>query len=151
MNADKNNGPKNVSLKKHEVLCLEGDIETDLYVVEKGKLIVCLVKGTQVSPLAFIGPKEFIGEMSFFDKGPRSANIIALEDCLLTKISSEEMYKSLPRWLISMGRTMAKRIRTTDEVIRGKGLKFANAESMQPLSIEDQRTYYLAITNKKKK
>lgn len=150
MNENKVSGQESIILKKHDVLCLEGDLETDLYVVEKGQLIVCVIKGTQVSPLAYIGPNEFIGEMSFFDKRPRSANIIALEECQLTKITSDAMYKSLPRWLISMGRAMANRIRLTDEVIRSKGLKFANAESIKPLSIDEQRTYFQAVSLKKK-
>lgn len=141
---------ESVILKKNEVLCLEGDLDIDLYFVEKGNLLVCVAKGTQISPLAYIGAKEFIGEMSFFDKRPRSANIIALEDCLLTKIPAEVIFNTLPRWLISMGRAMATRIRITDESIRTHGLKFSHAESIKPLSMNDQRALYLALVKKQK-
>ena len=68
-----------IELMKNDVLCREGDIETDLYVVQSGELLVCVRKGSQVTAVAKLGPGEYIGELSFFDNKPRGADIIALE------------------------------------------------------------------------
>ncbi len=138
-------GLDKVTLDKHEILCREGDEDTDLYLVLSGRLLACVVNGTQVSPLAYIGPGEFIGELSFFDGEPRSANIISVDKTELAKIPSDILKKELPIWLDIVGKSMAHRIRRTDEVIRKSGMKRQNVESTKPLTIEEQRLFYRAI------
>ena len=60
-------GPLSHELKKDDILCLEGEFDHDLYFVHKGELLVCVLKGSQITPLAHLEAGEYFGEMSFFD------------------------------------------------------------------------------------
>ncbi|MBL7665654.1 MAG: cyclic nucleotide-binding domain-containing protein [Bacteriovoracaceae bacterium] len=137
-----------IFLKKDQILCREGDNETNLFIIKRGKLLVCLKKGTEVIPLAHLGAGEFVGELSFFDGEPRSANIIALEECELSKIPQAEITKKFPAWLILMAKQMTKKIRLYDEVVKGKGLKRKNVESVKPLTIQEQRHFFQILESK---
>ncbi len=130
-----------IELKKNDVLCREGDIETDLYVVQSGELLVCIRKGSQVTAVATLGPGEYIGELSFFDNKPRGADIIALGPCKLVKIPAVEIRESFPAWLTTIGKMLALKLRLHDDVIRSKGIKKSNVETIKPLSMDDQRMY----------
>ena len=61
-------GPLTVNLNKNEVLCREGDEDIDLYIIHEGKLLICGLKGSQVTPLAYLEAGEYLGELSFFDQ-----------------------------------------------------------------------------------
>lgn len=135
-----------VELKKNEVLCREGDVETDLYVVQSGELLVCVRKGTQVTAVAKLGPGEYIGELSFFDNKPRGADIIAVSECKLVKIPAVEIRESFPAWLTTVGKMLALKLRLHDDVIRSKGIKKSNVETIKPLSMDDQRMYFQILS-----
>lgn len=135
-----------VELKKDQVLCREGDIETDLYVLLEGKLLVCVRKGTQVTAVATLGQGEYIGELSFFDNRPRGADIIALENSKLVRIPATEIRQSFPSWITTMGKVLAQKLRLHDDVIRQKGIKKAKVESIKPLSIDEQRHYFKLLS-----
>ncbi len=131
-----------VELKKDQVLCREGDRETDLYIVLEGELLVCVRKGSQVTAITRLGKGEYIGELSFFDGRPRGADIVALENCRLVRIAAEDLSGSFPSWLNTLGKALAEKIRLHDDVIRQKGVKKAKADSIRPLSQEEQRHYF---------
>lgn len=133
-----------VHLKKDQVLCVEGERNFDLYLIQSGQLMICLSKGSQITPVAILGPDEFLGELSFFDQRPRSANVIALETCSLVKIPLSETHHYFPRWLLKLARFMTSRIRINDELIRGKGIKKAstNVNMVKPLSMQEQGYYF---------
>lgn len=141
-------GPLTLSLDKDELVCVAGDQEVDLYKVRSGKLMVFVNDGTKITPLAYLGAGEYLGELSFFDHKPRSAHVVAVEPCELIKIPVNELEKQAPKWLITMASHIAQKIRTTDELIRTKGIRRQNVESIKPLSIEDQRHYYQIIESR---
>lgn len=131
-----------LALKKDQVLCREGEIATDLYIVLQGELLVCVRKASQVTAIARIGADEFIGELSFFDGLPRGADIVALTDCQLVKIPVDQITTHFPAWVRTLGQVLSQKLRTLDDVIRQRGIKKGNLESLKPLSIEEQRHYY---------
>jgi CRP/FNR family cyclic AMP-dependent transcriptional regulator len=141
-------GPLTMTLKKDELICVAGDREVDLYKVRSGKLMVFVNDGTKITPLAYLGEGEYLGELSFFDHQPRSAHVVALEECEIIKIPVEELDKQAPRWLITMATHVAQKIRRADEMIRTKGIRRQNVESIKPLSIEEQRYYYKLIEDR---
>lgn len=136
----------NVDLKKNDILCREGDVETDLFIVQSGELLVCVRKGSQVTAIAKLGPGEYIGELSFFDNKPRGADIIALSPCKLVKIPAVEIRQSFPAWIGTLGKMLALKLRLHDDVIRSKGIKKSNVETIKPLSMDDQRMYYQLLS-----
>lgn len=141
-------GPLTMTLKKDELICIAGDLEVDLYKIRSGKLMVFVNDGTKITPLAYLGEGEYLGELSFFDHQPRSAHVVALEDCEIIKIPVEELDKQAPRWLITMATHVAQKIRRADEMIRTKGIRRQNVESIKPLSIDEQRYYYKLIEDR---
>jgi CRP/FNR family transcriptional regulator, cyclic AMP receptor protein len=61
-------------LKKGEVLFREGDLGQEMFFIRSGSVIISKpVTGRVEQVLARIGPGEFFGEMSLFDRAPRSA------------------------------------------------------------------------------
>lgn len=139
---------KNESLKipKDYVLCREGDTDTDLYLVMSGKLLICSRSGRMVTPIAHLSKDEYFGEMSFFDGRSRSADVIALEETTLIKVSSQDLKVQMPTWLLVLAKQMTNKLREIDSVIRDKGIKRKKAKSMKPLSIEEQRHYFQLLT-----
>lgn len=137
-----------IKIGKDRVLCLEGDQESDLYFVTSGKLLICSRSGHMVTPLAYIKKGDYFGEMSFFDSLPRSADVIALENTTLVKVPSSALKEQVPTWLLVMAKQMTNKLRTMDHVIRDRGIKRKNVDSMKPLSIEEQRHFFKIIQNR---
>lgn len=131
-----------IKINANQVLCREGDQESDLYFVTQGKLLICSRSGHMVTPIAYINADEYFGEMSFFDDRPRSADVIAMESSTLVKVSNADIKNQIPTWLLVMAKQMTHKLRTMDHVIRDKGIKRTNVKTIKPLSIEDQRNYY---------
>ena len=66
------------TLKKGQVLFREGEPGEEMFVVKSGSIVVSkLVTGNVEQVLAHMGPGDFFGEMSLFDRSPRSATIQA--------------------------------------------------------------------------
>lgn len=127
-----------LKLKKDEILFLAEEINSDIYIIQKGKVMVFVQKGSQIIPVAYLGQGEYIGELSFFDSAPRSASIICTEDSEFIKIKTTQMHEHFPNWLVIIGQQLTKKIREADELIRSKGIRKKNLESIKPLSIEEQ-------------
>lgn len=134
-------------ISKDQLLCKEGDLDRELYKITEGKLLVCKVVGTMVTPIAYLEKGDYFGEMSFFDNMVRSANVIALEDSTLIKIPQAELKKQFPKWLIITAKSMTNRIRQMNSVIGASGIKRKNKDTIKGLTIEEQRFYYKIINN----
>ena len=135
-----------VEFEKDEVVFREGDPAKDLFKVLSGKLMICSRKNRMVTPLAFLNPGDYLGEFSFLDSKTRSADVIAVKKTALIQIPQAELKKHFPYWLIQVNRSLTKKMRLFNEVIRSKGIKRRNVETIKPLSIEEQRRIYQIIT-----
>lgn len=142
-------GTIKLKLKKDEILFLADDNENDLYVIQKGRVMVFVQKGSQIIPVAYLDAGEYIGELSFFDEGVRSASIICMEDSEFIKISTEEMHKHCPPWMKTLGQQLTGKIRQGDELIRSKGIRKKNVEGIKPLSMEEQTHCFKLVDQKK--
>lgn len=131
-------GTEKISLKKDEILFLAEEVNNDLFIIQKGKVMVFVQKGSQIIPVAYLDQGEYIGELSFFDEGPRSASIICVEDCEFLKIPTEEMNKHCAGWMKTLGQQLTAKIREGDELIRSKGIRKKNVEGIKPLTIQEQ-------------
>ena len=140
-----------VSLKKDDILFLAEENEKDLYVIERGQVMVFVQKGSQIIPLSYLGVGEYIGELTFFDQGKRSASIICTEDSDFLKISVENLHKHCPSWMKTLGSQLTKKIRDGDELIRSKGIRKKNVEGIKPLSMEEQSYCFKLVDLKKNK
>jgi CRP/FNR family cyclic AMP-dependent transcriptional regulator len=83
-------------LQRGEVLFHEGDQGDRLYVVTEGKVKLGRTSADgRENLLAILGPGQMFGELSLFDRGPRSATVTAVTDCRMRSLSHDE----LGRWL----------------------------------------------------
>lgn len=145
---EKISGPLTLNLKKDDMICISGDTDSDLYIIHTGKLMVYVNEKTKITPLAYIGKGEYLGELSFFDGKPRSAHVVCLEDSTLIIIPVTEVGKQFPDWLITIAKDITANLRKTDEIIGKKGIRRKNVETIKPLSIEEQRHFYSLIESR---
>lgn len=137
-----------ISVKKDVLICKEGDLTKDLYYLSSGKLMICSRSGHMLTPLAYIEPGEYFGEMSFFDNLTRSADVVAIQDSTLIKIPQAELKSQFPKWLLLTSKSMTQKLRLMNEVISSRGIRKKNTESITALSIDEQNYYYKIITAK---
>lgn len=100
----------------------QGEMGDAMYLVLEGELRVRLMIGGKETILVQLGAGEFFGEMALFDRGPRSADVVANKDSLLLKISSasfEKLFNLAPElaapFLLSVSKTLAARIRADNK------------------------------------
>jgi len=99
-------------------VCKQGDPGDGMYLVLGGELRARLMQNDQETILATFEVGEFFGDMSLFDRGPRSADVMANQDSLLFKMSVsnfERLLRDAPAlatpFLQASARTLAARIR----------------------------------------
>ena len=100
----------------------KGDHGDTMYCILEGEARVRLLEGTRETILATLGPGEFFGDLSLFDHGPRSADVIANMDTVVIKISAS-MFESLAveapdlavPFLTATIKTLAARIRADNK------------------------------------
>jgi CRP-like cAMP-binding protein len=91
------------TLKRGNVLLREGDPGEEMFLVRHGTVVVSkAVTGPVEQVLARMGPGDFFGEMSLFDREPRSATIQAEPDAdvtllVLDRASLETLIEANPR------------------------------------------------------
>jgi CRP-like cAMP-binding protein len=110
-----------------EVVIQRGVEDRSLYFVAAGSLEVGItyVDGVGANPLARIGAGSVIGEQSFFDAQPRSANAWAVTDgelLCLTREKFGEFAAAEPTMtcdlLFALGRILSLRLRNTTSRVR---------------------------------
>ncbi len=138
-------GPLTKTVASGEMICAAGEKSSDLFIIHSGKLLVFVTDGTKVTPLAYLNAGEYMGELSFFDHEPRSAHVVCVEDATLVQIPVSEVNKQFPPWLVTIAHSVTKKIRHSSNLIREKGIRKKNVETMKPLSIEEQRKFYQSL------
>jgi len=110
---------------KRAIIVTEGDDTDSLYVVLSGKARVYVSddKGREVV-LNQIGPGEYFGEVTL-DGGPRSASVVAVEDCRCAVVKRSELTTFLeqqPELAVHIMRKLASRVRSLTENVRSLAL-----------------------------
>ena len=96
-----------------------------MFFLLEGELRVRMMIGGKETILVTLGPGEFFGEISLFDHGPRSADVVANIDSTLLKISAsafQTLISDAPDlaapFLYAMGKTLTARIRADNKRYR---------------------------------
>ena len=104
-----------------QVIFAEGDRDTCLYVIEKGRVRVGRHDGTERECLfTVLGPGDMFGEESMFDPGPRTSCATAMTDVAAISLEREVLMPLLlarPDVAQRFLRVMARRIRSTSSTI----------------------------------
>jgi hypothetical protein len=115
------------------VVVKQGERGDTMYLILDGELRARLMVGDKETILSTLGPGEFFGDMSLFDHGPRSADVVANVDSTVLKISAakfEALALQSPDlaapFLMATVKTLAARIRADNKRV-GDSVKFARA------------------------
>jgi len=115
-----------VTVKKGNHLFRQGDPSDAMYFVESGMVSVQLeLDGNRILRLKKMGPGTVIGEMGIYTDAPRSASIVAAEDCVLYRLSKrllEALQGRHPRLVSAIHRfvvaLLAERVADTNDKVR---------------------------------
>jgi hypothetical protein len=113
------------------VVVKQGEPGDAMYLVLEGELRARTNVLGKETILATFGPGEFFGDISLFDQGPRSADVVANTDSLVVKLSAEafeRLANEAPELatpvLRAVGKTLTARIRA-DNKRYGDSIKFS--------------------------
>lgn len=100
-----------------EIICNEGDAADSMYVIQSGKVEVMKKTATGAVTLATLNKGDFFGEMSLFDRQPRSATVKASGDARILRIDKKGFFTRAsedPSFAFNILQGMSRRIRSLD-------------------------------------
>lgn len=109
------------SVREGEPIVTRDSDSRDVFFVVKGRcrIVNYSPSGREVA-YAIAGPGEFFGEMAAIDGLPRSATVVALEDCVLASITPQafrDMIEQHPRVSFVIMEKLVRIVRTSDDRI----------------------------------
>jgi CRP-like cAMP-binding protein len=111
-----------VSFGKGSKIITSGEEGHCLYLMLQGSATVSAPPPDEDIEFATLGVGDFLGEISLVDDGPRSANVVAAEDCTLlrfTRITLGVLAGLQPSAAVSIlsaiGSELVKRLRNTNQ------------------------------------
>lgn len=113
--------PKGKVFTPGTYLFREGEPSRSLFLIQRGSVGIRKAKGAAFVELARLYSNEVVGELSFFDRLPRSASAIALtevETLEITFESLDKIYQGVPDYLKTIMASVADRLRKADDTIR---------------------------------
>ena len=115
------------TVKKGQILIREGEAGDEMFIVRRGVVVVSkAVTGPVEQVLARMGPGDFFGEMSLFDREPRSATIQADPEAdvsllVLDRTSLETLIEANPRaaaaFFHALVHVFIERLRTSTDLV----------------------------------
>lgn len=129
-------GPYVAEFKDGDYIFREGDLGTEMYIIADGKVeILNKITGKEVV-IAVLEKGDFFGEMSILEDLPRAASARALTPTKVLAINGstfDQMLRDNPEVAVRMMRKLSRRLRETDELLRGTTMYKSSAT---PLSRE---------------
>lgn len=110
-----------VELRAGEYVFREGDLGTEMYVINEGKVEILNQVGDEEQVLAVLEKGDFFGEMSVLEDLPRAASARAATDIRLLQINGSTfdfLLQGNPEIAVRMMRKLSRRLRETDEMLK---------------------------------
>ncbi len=107
--------------KAGQYLFKEGQASNSMFLIRRGSVGVRKMKGNTFVEIARIYPNQVLGELSFFDRLPRSAAAVALTDVDALEIGFEALDKAwnnIPEYFRAIMGSVADRLRRANDTIR---------------------------------
>lgn len=148
------NFEKPVTFKKDHIIFAEGSPSQFLYIVNYGEIGIFKENNNRLFPISTIGPKDFIGELSMFTEGVRTASAIAMENSelyLIQKTHVRQVLKNCPKWVTNIMLILAERLRSTTLLLREHHITDDMSEMNQKLKPENLAKYWKLLQDYKKK
>jgi CRP-like cAMP-binding protein len=110
-----------LDLMAGEYVFREGDLGTEMYIINEGKIEILNQVGDEEQLLAVLEKGDFFGEMSVLEDLPRAASARAATDCRLLQINGttfDKMLQGNPEIAVRMMRKLSRRLREADEQLK---------------------------------
>jgi CRP-like cAMP-binding protein len=111
-----------ISIPKGQFFFHQGDKADSMFVLEQGRVAILKVGQGHEYFLHYLERGDCFGEMAVIDLFPRSASVLAMEDCSAIEISSTTLcqvygkdLEQLAMFYMNMGREISRRLREADE------------------------------------
>ena len=109
--------------KKGTEIIKEGTLSDCAYIIESGRVQVSkTLSNGEEQVIGILEENDIFGEMSLIDSLPRSATVLALEDCTIS-VMTQETFNNLaqhnPEALMPILKVLAKRLRATLTLVEG--------------------------------
>ena len=111
-----------VTIAEDEYFFRENESGSSMFVLQTGKVGVIKTRERRRYLLRSLMPGDCFGEMALIDPHPRSASVVALEDCTALEISTGILLRLYSRDLeqltivyMNMAREVSRRLRDADE------------------------------------
>jgi CRP/FNR family transcriptional regulator, cyclic AMP receptor protein len=105
-----------------EAFFVEGDAAEAMYVLESGRVAVTKHWRGHEYLLHELGAGDCFGEMALMDLQPRSASVLAVQDCAAIEFGTHDMLhlceidaEQFALMQMNLGRELCRRLRATDE------------------------------------
>ncbi|PKL35185.1 MAG: cyclic nucleotide-binding protein [Spirochaetae bacterium HGW-Spirochaetae-1] len=107
--------------QKGERIIREGHQEQKMYIILEGNVVITLDAGGDEIEVAKLKKGDFFGEISLFEKIPRSATATAQDNVKVVFIENEDQLKEFllknPSFAAKMVHILAKRLAKTDKIL----------------------------------
>jgi CRP-like cAMP-binding protein len=117
----------------------EGERGVATYALEAGRVAVLRHWRGENRRIRELGPGDCFGEVALFDFGPRSASVVALEDCRALEITPavlralrESDLEQFTLITMNLGRELSRRLRRNDEWLFRVRMELTDAEPDSP-------------------
>ena len=139
------------SYRAGEVIFNQGDTGDEMYIVADGQVNIFLPgEASRRISLKDLARGEYFGELGLFDDKPRSASALATTDAVLLGLTRPMLASYLehrPQATMPMLRTMAERLRQTNELLSQRAAKNVVEELEKNLSWGDRLADRVATLN----
>ena len=121
----------------------ENDKATAMYVLETGEISILKSWNDQQYEIGRLGPGDCFGEMALIDLFPRSASVLAIQDCTAIALTTESVYRLYEKDLeqfalvqMNIGRELSRRLRVADVRLFSfkMGEPFSDSQDLPPLA-----------------
>ncbi|MBI3542228.1 MAG: cyclic nucleotide-binding domain-containing protein [Deltaproteobacteria bacterium] len=129
------------TFKAGEQLFAEGEPSTSIFIITKGVVAVRKKKGSAFVEIARLRSNEVLGELSFFDRMPRSATAISISDVEAIEIdfgSLDHIYNSVPPYFKTIMAAVASRLRRANDTIRRLQSDVVQADDLKTLEADTE-------------
>lgn len=128
-----------VTLEAGERFFREGERGSSIFWLDTGRVAILRQRDAEEIELRRLGPGDCFGEVALFDFGPRSASVLALDDCRALEITSGLLREIAKRDLeqytlltMNMGRELSRRLRSAGERLFREGIDWDDDETTPP-------------------
>ena len=115
-----NENLKPVSIAKGEIIISEGEVGDCLYIIRRGQVkVIAEVKDAgEPVVLSFLGAGDYFGEMALITGEPRSATVLAEQDCSLYEVKKtdfDNLVMNNPAISLSLTHMLSQRLNLSNK------------------------------------